>query len=358
MELTLDDWSGPAGRLPAGAWVDSGRSAIRLALRQIQARGRRVALLPDYLCESILQPFCQEGWRVRFFRVEETLRIDLADLRAAVARHAPALVLFIQYFGFPVSAPERAALQALRREHGLLLIEDCVQGSLLEGTPAVGDIGDFVVTSVRKYTAAPDGGLLRRRGRAPSAVAGAPSPAAHLRLVAKLNRGRALAAASPRPAEEQAYLDMFAQAEQVLEKVPVVAPLSPWSRALLARHRWRRAGARRRANFRMLQRAFAADPGLRRIGTPLYAELPPGVAPLAFPIRVRDGRRDALRAALARRRVYAPVHWPLPRAIPAARRAAHRLAEEELSLPLDQRYQKDDLQHLLRQLRQAWRDVS
>lgn len=302
MELTLDDWSGPARRLPAGTWVDSGRSAVRLALQQVPSRRRRVALLPDYLCESILQPFRQEGWRVHFFRVEETLRIDLSDLRAAVARHAPALVLFIQYFGFPVTAPERAALQALRREHGLVLLEDCVQGSLLEGTPAVGDLGDFVVTSVRKYTAAPDGGLLRLRGRRPLVVDGEPSPASHLRLVGKLHRGRVLASASLRPAEERAYLELFAQAERVLEAAPGIAPLSPWSRALLARHRWRRAGARRR--------------------------------------------------------IYAPVHWPLPRAIPAAHRAAHRLAGEELSLPLDQRYQEDDVQHLLRRLRQAWRDVT
>jgi hypothetical protein len=93
--------------------------------------------------------------------------------------------------------------------------------------------------------------------------------------------------------------------------------------------------------------------------TPLVGELPPGVAPLLLPVRVAGGARDALRAELTRRRIYCPVHWPLPAEIDAARfPEEHELAAEMLGLPLDQRYERADMERLTRELAEAWREVT
>ena len=89
--------------------------------------------------------------------------------------------------------------------------------------------------------------------------------------------------------------------------------------------------------------------------TPLLRTLPPGVSPLALPVRVGGARRDALRAELVRRRIFCPVHWPLPPEIDEARfPEEHRLASEMLGLPLDQRYEPADMHRLADELARAW----
>jgi dTDP-4-amino-4,6-dideoxygalactose transaminase len=110
---------------------------------------------------------------------------------------------------------------------------------------------------------------------------------------------------------------------------------------------------RRRTNFQLLLETFQADPALRAVATPLFPALPSRVSPLAFPVRVR-GDRDRLRARLRELGVFCPVHWDLRHepwitAFPQSR----DLAATELSIPIDQRYQADDIVELARRLRLA-----
>ena len=63
------------------------------------------------------------------------------------------------------------------------------------------------------------------------------------------------------------------------------------------------------------------------------------ICPLGVPILV--DRRDAVLAGLVARRVYAAVHWRLPREVdPACYAEAAALAGGEITLPVDQRYDR------------------
>ena len=90
-----------------GTWTTSGRGALSVVLKQLQAVGVRHVHLPSYLCESLLLPIKALGLDYSFYPVD-----------AALAAHPNppkgAAVLVIHYFGW--LNPAINALRAEQRE--------------------------------------------------------------------------------------------------------------------------------------------------------------------------------------------------------------------------------------------------
>jgi hypothetical protein len=215
--------------------------------------------------------------------------------------------------------------------------------------PSVGDLGHFVFTSFRKYLPVPDGGLLINRSKiALPVLRGGSSTVAPKVFVGKLMRGSLRTDGPANDHHQREYLKLFAEAEEELSRdVPMEAG-SPMTIQLLARLNLPGAMRKRRSNFRFLLQAFSKQPLLRRIGLPLYPELPPRVSPLFFPVRVKHGARNALKKRLQFEDIFCPVHWPLPKAVD--RKAffeSHQLSADILNLPIDQRYTRRHMNTLL-----------
>jgi dTDP-4-amino-4,6-dideoxygalactose transaminase len=67
---------------------------------------------------------------------------------------------------------------------------------------------------------------------------------------------------------------------------------------------------------------------------------------LGFPIRTAD--RQRLRQRLIAQQIFPPVHWVRPSEVPARDfPQAAALAEEELTIPIDQRYTLQHMDHIL-----------
>jgi hypothetical protein len=329
-----------------GLFVASGRTALKVAAQAISAeRPGRPFLLPSYLCESVIQPFRELGLPFHFYGVGKDLRLDVNDLTAKVRSLHPAAVLFINYFGFPVDA---AAAEALRAARSVCrVIEDCAAGSLIESAePPVGTIGDVVLTSFCKYLPVPDGGLLIDR-----AHIGLPSlpqdegDFVPRRLAALLlRRDREL---------ESVYLELVESAEAALDVHVPNAAASLLSRRLLAAADLGEVIARRRRNFVALSDALPSEL------EPLYSELPSGVSPLAFAVRVPNGRRDVLRQALFDCSVYCSVRWPIPSAVDRSEFPdTAQLSQEILGFPIDQRYDEEAMAVVAGRAEEAWNAIA
>jgi hypothetical protein len=104
------------------------------------------ALLPSYLCPTIIEPFRRKGIPYRFYKIKEGLRPDLEDIDS---KSGPGLkaVLFIDYFGFP-QKQYLADMTGNLRGKGITVIQDTVQ-SWLDNEDDL--FGDFCFNSVRKY---------------------------------------------------------------------------------------------------------------------------------------------------------------------------------------------------------------
>lgn len=304
---------------------DTGRSALRIALHDWRQRtGAQGRLwLPDFVCPSIVQTARDCGLTVASYA-------DRPGDEGFETAPEPAdddIVLIVHFFG----KCNEAALSwvAAHPQRTWRLIEDCVQSPYSAG---VGVHADYVITSLRKWWAAPDGATLHHRGPAPSLELEAPDEAfVSQRLAAQMLR------AAKRG--EAHYLEWIARSEHRLEHAP--ARRCSWlSTQMLMTADARASAKRRRSNWHTLH-ALLYNLRLKlSYVSPLNHCLGSDEVPLAYPIRVGLGHRDRLRDWLRQQRIFCPVHWQIEG--PASPRSL-QLADEILSIPIDQRYDSAEM---------------
>lgn len=138
------------------AVVDSGRSAIRLALMAGGLRPGDEVILPSFSCFGVIAPVVAGGFTPVLVDVDETFNISIAAVAAATGDRVRAVIL--PHLGGLVGA-DAAAIAEWARARGVLVIEDAAQAY---GHPEVGTFGDLVVysTGVGKPLFGPGGGWL------------------------------------------------------------------------------------------------------------------------------------------------------------------------------------------------------
>ncbi len=312
-------------------WLNSGRSAIYMALREALGRGgARKAWLPAYCCESVIAPFKALGFQVHYYSMGK----DLATPSRLPERLAGETVLYIHYFGFRNEAITKW-LDGVPRS-AAYVIEDCVQASL---NANVGGHGDFSITSLRKVLAQPDGAQLASSRPFDNVL-----PDASESFISHMVVGKLLRYASP--AASTTFLKLFEDAESMLGDGSNPSSISWLSNYIMRRTNFPDVASKRRKNWELLSEALS----LARLAwehlRPLYGLLPEGVVPLGFPVRVEKGRRDGLRKFLGERNIFCPIHWRLPHLPAGEWKDEHDLAESILTLPIDQRMGEGDIQYL------------
>jgi hypothetical protein len=321
----------------AGSWTISGRSAFMQILSHLKAKGIAHVHLPAYLCESLLQPVRALGMDYSFYRVDRQL--------AAHPNPPPeSAVLLIHYFGW--INPATKELRA-RSADGFYLIEDPSQ-ALLSDWSAPKSVERLVLLSMRKLGPVPLGGWCNVESSAaePSIEAQA---IMWRSIAARLAKGLYLANAEGEidPATEEFYLSGFQAAESFLDGSVEIFSLPKIIKELLAGINWRKISERRRSNWQTLHDLLGGHVEA------VHETLPCGVVPLGYVVRADS--RDSLRASLAKRRIFCPVHWPMPAEIPQKSFAeAAENSRRFLTIPIDQRYGAEDMQHVANVIRQCY----
>lgn len=293
----------------------SARAAIALALEQLQISPGDEVLLPAYHCPAMRAPVEACGALPVFYRLDDSLNIDLGDLEARLTPRSRC-VMTVHFFGFP---QDHGPVRALCDRRGLNLIEDCAHAFYgPRAAPQIGRSGDFAVGSLMKFFPVFDGGCLvsfrRRLARTHlqsrgllfelkalvniiqlSAAWGRSRPMrwvstliSHVTALAKGARPQ-LAAELAAAAPEAAQGSLGFQEDWVRKRMSVA------SRLVLSLTDHHRAVERRRAIYQQYAAGLATTGG----GRPLRADLPEGVTPYVFPfvMSAPDTAFPALRAA-------------------------------------------------------------
>ncbi len=280
-------------------FTKNARTAWGHAIGAAMAAGARPqVLLPAYIGfteregSGVLDPVEGQQAPFRFYRVDQSLRVDMAALEAALEEGTIGVVLVIHYFG--LCRNDMPAIAALCRRHGAWLIEDCAHAFQLGlAAPVLGCHGDASFYSLHKYLASESGGALRVNNPAL-----APAPLA---------------------AEQRIALDALEQ---------------------YARTDFGAVSAIRCRNFALYQEQLPAHPGL----VPMYT-LAAGEIPQSYPVLVKDGLREKLYFHLIERAIpvtalyYRMVAQITPHEYPLS----HQLAGEILNLPLHQDITAEDV---------------
>ncbi|MFH7320740.1 DegT/DnrJ/EryC1/StrS family aminotransferase [Desulfurivibrio sp. D14AmB] len=133
------------------------RTALKYGLQASGFTPGNVVLVPDLICESLLEPLADLGLGVCYYPVGPTLEPEWGQLEQLLADPVKAL-LVVHYFGQPQPMAE---VLGFCRRNGLLLIEDNAHGfgATFEGQ-ALGTFGEIGISSPRKSFPVPNGAFL------------------------------------------------------------------------------------------------------------------------------------------------------------------------------------------------------
>ncbi|MFA5528219.1 MAG: hypothetical protein WC996_06340 [Peptostreptococcales bacterium] len=310
----------------------SGRGALRALLRKID---RKRALLPSYLCHSVVQAFSTELYDISFYESIGNGGINVEVLKERL-RNVD-VFLIIHYFGFPFKSEILDQIRETCTKLDVVIIEDSTQSIFT--TPLF--IGDYGFASLRKWAGIPDGG-----------VAYAKSPLlleenysindlfCQKRCIGMMQRSIFLAGIAT---DYLVHLEYLQRAEELLNNESGIFSISPLSKSLISSIDFITVKRKRRENYKVLFRLLKNTK--IEIITPQLTEYE---CPLFLVIRV--ARRDYLRSQLAEKGIFCPVHWPIEDDTLLQNQLLKNWTSKVLSIPIDQRYGIQEMKYIAKTL--------
>lgn len=329
-EIGSEFWDVPLGEenglVPRGtAWFLSGRWALDFILEDILGGPAvpRSAALPSWCCDTMIRPFLERGFSLRFYPVlpdpEGGLAADLTRVTDC------GVLLAMDYFGYE-GKPLPPGFRGV-------VIRDATH-SLFTAPP---EDADYVFGSLRKWAGFWTGGYAWKREGAFRLARPREAEETYVSLRRRaMEEKRAFLAGRT---QDKGYLGVFSEAEAILDGRPEAVGAARRDIAVAKRLDAEFLRGKRRENAGLLLK------GVSHMA--LFPRLGERDCPLFVPILVPGGKRDALRRFLIEREIYCPVHWPVS-SLHRLTGEERRVYDEELSLVCDQRYGTADMDRILR----------
>ena len=303
---------------PDTYYYASGRAALYQILASL--RISRV-WLPDYLCVSVFEAAKKTGCQVVFYELDDNLDPKYETL----SPNENDAVLLIDYFGLKDLNPIEDKISELFPY--TVLIEDDVQ-AFYDFIGEANPYAHFRFTSLRKTFAVPDGGLVYSRHRLPK-TDGVNTFTPFKLQAADMKFHRI------EGGDDSLYLSLFEKGEEMINQ-NYDSQMSPESKSLFSCCDIESAKKVRRANA-----DFLLD-GLKDIGIEPIIPVPDDKVPLFIPVWLEN--RNEVRKKMFSNEIFCPIHWPLEGM--KVKKGAE-MAEHELSLIVDQRYNKENVSIIL-----------
>lgn len=309
-----------------------GRTALDIVIEDLIQEGKlHSVFMPSYCCHTMIEPFLKHNIRVVFYSV--TIGDD--GLEASFMENDCDIVFLIDYFGYLDSKTIEFAKS--EKNQGKTIIYDMTQSLFcdFEKEPYF----DYIFGSFKKWMGVNAGFAAKKKSWTVFPVLKSNNDFVELRNKAFDLKKRFIR--NPSSVDKSTILRLFSQAEKKLEEDYKYYGSDNYSLNILSSVDIHAIRERRIANSRVL------IDGLMKIDEikVLYKEVKENECPLFVPICL-DRNRDELRKFLIDRAIYLPIHWPIS--------SLHRLNssnrlvfDSELSCVCDQRYEKQDMLHIV-----------
>jgi hypothetical protein len=294
--------------------LTSGRACLKVIL---QALRPTKVYVPFYVCDAVLQPIRMLGIDFEFYGITPELNPDIA-----VSPRKGECLIYVDYFGL-----KTRTLRSLRAGLDATVVADDTQAFFTRP----GD-GEWSFNSARKFFGVPDGGYLYGPVVMDLGALQPNQEVAYDHLISRLLCRQELAYAQYRASEAQVSVE--------------TKLMSRLSERLLASVDYDFVIDRRRRNFRLLhERLGAANTLAMDLG-----ELGEHV-PFCYPFLPAVALE---RTKLHRRSIFVPALWNEVRERHAAGFTLERgLSEKLLPLPVDHRWDEEDVTTVARAVREA-----
>lgn len=305
----------------------SGRAALYQILMSIKLTTFKV-WLPDWLCESMIDAVRKTGIDYGFYCLGNDLRMDVENfVKTNRSVNENDVIILVNYFG--LVDVELTINQLCECGVHSVIIEDDVQ-ALFSFIDDKTYAADFRFTSLRKSIAAPDGGLVRTLKRMPLAIQN--NTFAPMKL-----KGALLKSNTTEGGLDEVYLKCFEKGEELIEE-NYDSVMSTASQNIFGNTDLEEVAECRKRNAQFLVAK------LQELGINPIIPINNNCVPLFVPIAINN--RDDLRRTLRQNAIFCPVHWPLRDDMKNLVKGSF-MAENELSLVIDQRYSIEDMQCII-----------
>lgn len=318
-------------------YLRTGREALLYVSRNCKPVDTGVILCPAYSCWSMIAPFECSGWKVVYYRLNQDLTIDEEYLIKLLPAFKPDAILTMNFYG---SASTQYAIPLVKEFNDKIIVIEDFSHCTFCLDQIYNEQVDFYVTSIRKSVGVCDGALVLSKEPTNRQYIDAYAPDfGELRWGAQRQKGRYSVTKSRD--KKDIFLSELKRGEEMIEKIDGVHPISDVSLRMLETINGAEIAFARRENMKHLWNELEFEvkmiPGLQKSF---------GGAPFSLPIMVEN--RDEVQKRLAKKGVYTPVLWPIGKDARKVCANSAYVSEHMLSLPVDQRYDWDDMEDIAR----------
>ncbi|MBR1762681.1 MAG: DegT/DnrJ/EryC1/StrS aminotransferase family protein [Eubacterium sp.] len=322
-------------------YFKSGRNAIKALCEGIGINCKRV-LLPIYTCSTVIQPFVDAGWEIKYYGILNDLSIDVGSLEKVYYEFSPSIVFVQSYFGFNTTNKNINLFLKLKND-GAIIVEDITQS--LFSLHYI-EFADYYVASLRKFLAIPDGGvLISKNALSISGIQHCDKKLVDMAFEAFNHKADYMKSDSA--TEKERFLKEYSQYCERLALNSELTEISDDSMSIFNFANTDNLAKIRIDNYNYL---FENTLHMHTVA-PVLTIADKGIVPLYYPIYAA-GHRDELQSFLKEHRIYCPVIWPKPEYVDATETEAEYIYNNIICIPIDQRYNVEDMQRIIELLKE------
>lgn len=316
---------------------DSGRSALKM----IPVNKDKLVLLPEFVCESVIN--CFDIDKILFYKINSNFEIDLSDLLEKMSEEV-STILVTHYFGKVQQTEVLNKIRSVAEKMQILIIEDTTQ-SLFSKTHT---IGDYMIASIRKWLPIPMGGVLySKKGIELPNVMTLKRNSDNSRSYGMILKNLYL---QNKLDCNKEYRTIFGICEEKLNYQKENKLISDFTRFLISCEDINILIEKRKKNYHYVAEA------LKNLGILPVQNLEESECPFALVLRMPE--RDRFRQYLINNNIYCAVHWPFAQIQEKNRIGAKYNAETLISLPIDQRYGPETMQYMVGKIKEYGGELS
>lgn len=315
----------------SGYYYSSGRAALYYILENITQTQPQIdtILLPDYLCESIIKTVSYKNLKIKYYELTDQLTLDKNNFSKVYS--GGEIVLVINYFGLANTGTQIDYIRSLDSQSCIIL--DNVQAfyEMTNQTKA-----NYSFTSFRKWFPVPDGALVKTKEQ------GMFFP----KIENVFSKYKIAGSFLKKFRDDNVnfdgvYLSLFDKGENLIFS-DLASKISITSKTIFSKLDLSSIAWHRKENAKFIIEELAC------LGIKPIIDFNEEKVPLFIPIKISG--RNMIRSRLAEKGIYCPIHWSTNSDTLSK---GKEMAKNELSIVIDQRYNKQDMIRIISIIKQC-----
>lgn len=314
-------------------YFQSGRNAIEILFKHIYSENKQV-MLPNYICHSVKEAITRSGWKYVEYHLDRELNINLKEISDMISNNNISF-LYVNHFFHKSFTEEIIEYMHDLKKQGIVIIEDITLNLL--STERIG-FGNYIVGSLRKWFAIPDGALLLSENEIEVDYCRATSQYTLYYLLAQTLKREYVRAGHRDKILKELFMQYYRIAMEDLFNDYSVYNMSHFSKAYLKNVSIDYIRNKRKKNYDFLYSRINGLSDKIKV-----FEREKNMVPMMFLIEC--DKRDCLMEYLIEKDIYCNIHWRI--VDDTASEDNRWLSNRVLSIPCDQRYSEKELEYIV-----------